>query len=80
MSRSIKRYPVYKFNSGSQKKEKRISHRLFRQSERMAIKTGNERGFPFYQWQNRSQWDLNDGRLYFGHHLQEENYFRLMRK
>lgn len=80
MSRSTRQYPAGKLNFGSRKKGKRLCHRLFRQCESMAMRTGNMRDLPYYQWQMVDQWDLTDGRFYFGDRPHDEWYYRLMRK
>ena len=79
MSRSTKKHPACKINPGSQKKGKQLSHRLFRQCERMAIRTNIIRNLPYKQWQLVDPWDLTDGRIYFGNWPKEE-YNTLMRK
>lgn len=81
MSRSKRKFPAGKNIWESKKEGKRICHRLFRQRERMAMRTGNERELPFRQWQIMDPWDLHDGRFYFGHwNGRNEWYDRLMRK
>lgn len=80
MSRCFKKHPAGKNNTGSQRKGKTLSHRLFRKRERMALRTGIERDLPFRQWLMVDQWDLTDGRMYFGDWPKDEWYARLMRK
>ena len=80
MSRSTRKYPAGKFNFGSRKEGKRLSHSLFRQRESMAMRTGNLQDLPFRQWQMVDQWDLTDGRFYFGDWPRDESYYQLMRK
>lgn len=79
MSKSIKKYPAAKFTFGSRKKWKQLSHRLFRQCESMAMRTGNIHNLPFHRWQVINQYVVTDVRVYFGD-WQDEYYRRMMRK
>ena len=51
MSRSRKHFPAGKNDLGSQKPGKKICHRLFRQRESMALRTGFLHDLPYRMWQ-----------------------------
>ena len=81
MSRSRKKHPAGKLNLGSKRRGKQLSHRLFRQRERMAMITDEASMIPFHQWQVVDPWDLTDGRMYFGDRCKVDEYYKqLMRK
>ena len=79
MSKTTRTFPAAKFTFGSRKRWKQLSHRLFRQRERMAMRTGNIGNVPYHQWQIVNQWNVTDVRVYFGD-WQDEYYRRMMRK
>ena len=80
MSRSTKKHPVCKGIIGSQKKGKKFCHRLFRARESMAMRTEDERKLPFFQREIIDQWDLFDGREFFGNCTDKKHYAYMMRK
>ncbi len=82
MSKSKKRTPVCTWcYCKSQKRGKQISHRKFRRYEQILVQTGEFNKLPFRQWEIVSQWDLGgDGKHFFGYHMTEDWYIRLMRK
>ena len=82
MGKSRKKTPVSTWCCcKSQKRGKAICHRKFRRHERMCLATRNYEAFFFRQREVVDQWDLGgDGKYYYGHHPEEEWYFRMMCK
>ncbi len=80
MSRSTKKTPIINDNfRGSQKKWKKISHHLFRQAERRAIKAENTQLLRYHQWERVNSWILHDYHLYCGD-CSQDVYNRIIRK
>ena len=82
MSRSRKRMPVSTWCCcKSQKKGKQASNRKFRRKAHVLLHQGKAHLLPFKSFEVMSPWDLGgDGKHFWGFHLAEEWYAKLMRK
>lgn len=82
MSRSRKRMPAStSCCCKSQKKGKQASSRKFRHKAKALLHQGKHHLLPLKSFEVMSPWDLGgDGKAFFGFHVDEEWYAKLMRK
>ena len=82
MSRSRKRMPGSTWCCcKSQKKGKQVSSRKFRRKAHALLHQGKAHLLPLKSFEVMSPWDLGgDGKHFWGFHLDEEWYAKLMRK